>query len=91
MPALSDDEPGEHEGIFHPILPDLPPVAVLENAVYDTSPTQSATNSGHVTPTNEPSTPTGSGTSNALSIASPTANTTTRRSEERRVGKECRL
>ena len=43
---------------------------------YDTSPTQSATNSGHVTPTNEPSTPTGSGTSHALSIASPTANTT---------------
>ena len=78
MPALSDDEPGEYEGIFHPILPDLPPVTDLVNAVYDTSPTQSANNSGHVTPTNEPSTPTGSGTSNAITITTPAANTTAR-------------
>ena len=46
--------------------------------MYDTSPTQSANNSGHVTPTNEPSIPTGSGTSNALAISSPPVNTISR-------------
>ena len=78
MPSLSDGESGELEGIFHPVLPDLPPFEALENTVYDASPTHSANNSGSVTPTEEPSTPIGSGTSNGLSIASPPANTISR-------------
>ena len=76
MPALSDDEPGEFEGLFYPILPDIPSLAAPGNAVYDNSPTHSANNSGHVTPTNEPSTPTGSGTS--ITITTPAANTAAR-------------
>ena len=76
MPALSDDEPGEFEGIFYPILPDLPSLAAPGNAMYDNSPTHSTNNSGHVTPTNEPSTPTGSGTS--ITITTPAANTAAR-------------
>ena len=64
MPALSDDEPGEFEGIFHPILPDLPSFVAPGNAVYDNS------------PTNEPSTPTGPGTS--ITTTTPAANTAAR-------------
>ena len=76
MPTLSDDEPRDFEGIFHPVLPDLPSFAAPGNAAYDISPTHSANNSGHVTPTNEPSTPTGSGTS--ITITTSAANTAAR-------------
>ena len=72
MPPLSD---GEFEGIFLPELPDLPPYTDLETPEFDASPLPMANHSRCVTPNNEPTTPSGSDTSNEVSATSPPMNT----------------